>query len=178
MYLIYLSCEHQGLESHYRVLVAYPQGTGTVRLAHCGSEIISYACSSEELEIQTTFLLSWAPFSYCHKVKHQKWKNPELRTNSNIFLAIRASGHDVWASGQVAVHIIAKNGHRSHISGQTLVSSQGYGTAHVEKIKALLLLFCFALFSMTLQVRVRPKEQVNFGCDKVKCNQGIQSCCG
>lgn len=65
--------------------------------------------------------------------------------------------------------IVKKYGfYESHISGQTLVSSQGHGTGHVEEIKVLLFLFCFASFSMTLQVRVRAKEQVNFGCGKTK----------
>lgn len=70
--------------------------------------------------------------------------------------------------GLITVQTLAKNGQRSHISGQILVSSQGHGTAHVGEIKVLLLLFSFALFSVTLQVRVRPNEQVNFGNGKIK----------
>lgn len=69
-------------------------------------------------------------------------------------------------SGLGTVHPIAKNFPRSHISGQTLVSSQGRGVVHVEEIKVLLFLFCFALFFMALGVRMRPREQVNFRCGK------------
>lgn len=79
-------------------------------------------------------------------------------------MTIRALSHDVLATVLGTVQTITKKVRRSHISGQTLLSSQGY----VEEIKVLLLLCCFALFSMTLQVGVRPKEQVNFGYGKNK----------
>lgn len=36
----------------------------------------------------------------------------------------------------------------------------------MEEIKVLLFLFCFALFSVALGVRMRPREQVNFRCGK------------
>lgn len=46
----------------------------------------------------------------------------------------------------------------------------------MEEIKVLLFLFCFALFSMALGVRMRPREQVNFRCGKAKWSQESQSC--
>lgn len=67
-------------------------------------------------------------------------------------------------SGLGTVHSVDRNFPRSHISGQIFVSSQGQEAVHVEEIKVLSFLFCFALFSMALGVRMRPEEQVNFRC--------------
>lgn len=134
---------------------------------------MSSAYYREEFKLQSTVLLRCVPLSHHHKVKTSQVEGSWIK--DELWCPLGGQGFCTWSLGEEVGY---SSVHRSHISGQTLVSSQGHGIVHVEEIKVCLFFFCFALFSMTLLVRVRAKEPVNFGCGKTKRRQESYSCCG